>query len=242
MPSRARARTTARRRPGPEVTRGGRVKERDEPERRCIVTRETGPKAGLVRFVVGPGDEIVPDLAGRLPGRGMYVTADAGTLRLAVRKGHFARAAKRQVKVPPDMAEKVEALLAARLTELVALARKAGQAVCGLEKTTAALVSGEAALLLQAADGSERERARLRPPKGAESLVTCLFAHELGLAFARDRVIHAAVLAGGLSDRIRDEALRLSGIRDGAHLPAVEESAAAGAGNGSAGEGSRGKG
>lgn len=218
------------------------MKERDEPERRCIVTRETGPKAGLVRFVVGPEDEIVPDLAGRLPGRGMYVAADAETLRLAGKKGHFARAAKRQVKVPPDLVEKVEALLLARLTELLALARKAGQAVCGLEKTTAALVSGDATLLLQAADGSERERARLRPPAGESSLVTCLFAHELGVAFARDRVIHAAVLAGGLSDRIRDEALRLSGIRDETHLPAAEESAAVGAGNGSAGEGSRGKG
>nr|WP_221288868.1 RNA-binding protein [Amaricoccus macauensis] len=230
------------RRTGSDVTRGGRVKERDEPERRCIVTRETGPKTGLVRFVVGPDDEIVPDLAGRLPGRGMYVAADAETLRTAVKKGHFARAAKQQVKVPPDLAERVEALLAARLTELVSLARKAGESVCGLEKTTAALVSGEAVLLLQAADGSERERARLRPPAGENSLVTCLSAHELGLAFARDRVIHAAVLAGGLGDRIRDDALRLSGIRDRALLPAAEESAAAGVGNGSAGEGSRGKG
>lgn len=224
------------------MTRGGRVKERDEPERRCIVTRTTAPKSGLVRFVVGPDDEVFPDVAGRLPGRGMYVEANGETLRLAMRKGYFARAAKRQVKVPPDLAERTESLLTARLTELVSLARKAGQAVCGLEKTTAALVSGEAALLLQAADGSERERARLRPPTGESSLVTCLLAHELGLAFARDRVIHAAVLAGGLSDRIRDEALRLSGIRDETHLPAAEESAAAGAGNGSAGEGSRGKG
>jgi predicted RNA-binding protein YlxR (DUF448 family) len=230
------------RRTGADVTRGGRVKERDEPERRCIVTRETGPKTGLVRFVVGPDDEIVPDLAGRLPGRGMYVTADAETLRTAVKKGHFARAAKQQVKVPPDLAERVEALLAARLTELVSLARKAGESVCGLEKTTAVLVSGEAVLLLQAVDGSERERARLRPPAGENSLVTCLSAHELGLAFARDRVIHAAVLAGGLGDRIRDDALRLSGIRDRALLPAAEESAAAGVGNGSAGEGSRRKG
>ncbi|MFT3975124.1 MAG: RNA-binding protein [Amaricoccus sp.] len=224
------------------MTRGGRVKDRDEPERRCIVTRETGPKAGLLRFVVGPDDTVVPDLAGKLPGRGMYVAADADTLRLAVKKGHFARAAKRQVAVPPDLADRVEALLTARLTELVAMARKAGQAVCGLEKTTAALVSGEATLLLQAADGSERERARLRPPAGENSLVTCLFAHELGLAFARDRVIHAAVLAGGLRDRIRDEALRLSGIRDETHLPSAEDSAGVGAGNGSAGEGSRGKG
>ena len=67
---------------------------------------------------------------------------------------------------------------------------------------------------MQAADGSARERAGLRPPAGENTLVTCLSGNELGLAFARDRVIHAAVLAGGLADRIGSEAQRLAGIRD----------------------------
>src|SRR6188472_352684 len=141
----------------PEVTRGGRVKVRDEPERRCIVTRDTGPKTGLIRFVAAPDGEIVPDLAGRLPGRGIWVSAERKVLAQAAAKGHFARAAKRQVRVPPDLVDRVEALLAARVVELLSLARKAGQAVAGLEKTKGALVSGGAALLLQAADGSERE-------------------------------------------------------------------------------------
>jgi predicted RNA-binding protein YlxR (DUF448 family) len=187
---------------------------RDEPERRCIVTRASGPKAGLIRFVVGPDSEVVPDLAERLPGRGLWVSADRKTLDLAAAKGHFARAAKAPVRVPPDLADRVESLLAQRVVDLIALARKAGQAVAGLEKTKAALVSGEAVLLLQAADGSARERAQLRPPEGDESRVSCLLGHELGLAFARDRVIHAAVLAGGLGERVRGEALRLSGIRN----------------------------
>jgi predicted RNA-binding protein YlxR (DUF448 family) len=214
------------------------MKERGEPERRCIVTRETQPRAGLIRFVAGPDDVVVPDLAGKLPGRGMWVTADAETLGQAARKGHFARAAKRPVKAPADLAARVETLMAARFVDLVALARKAGRAVAGFEKVKAALGSGEAALLLQAADGSSRERARLRPPEGENTLVSCLFAHELGVAFARDRVIHAAVLAGGLSDRVRDEALRLSGIRD---VKLGTASAEAGTDD-LAGEGSRGKG
>jgi predicted RNA-binding protein YlxR (DUF448 family) len=213
------------------------MKERGEPERRCIVTREAQPKAGLIRFVAGPDDVVVPDLAERLPGRGMWVSADAAALGKAA-KGSFARAAKRPVRAPADLAARVEALLAARVVDLVALARKAGQAVAGLEKVKAALASGEAALLLQAADGSSRERARLRPPEGENTLVSCLFAHELGVAFARDRVIHAAVLAGGLGDRIRDEALRLSGIRD----VTMETASAEAATDGLAGEGPRGKG
>jgi predicted RNA-binding protein YlxR (DUF448 family) len=214
------------------------VKQRGEPERRCIVTRATGPKTGLIRFVASPDGEVVPDLAGRLPGRGLWVAADAAVLDRAAAKGYFARAAKAPLKAPADLAARVESLLAERLVELVALARKSGRAVAGLEKTKAALVSGEAALLMQAADGSAREQARLRPPEGENTLVTCLFGHELGLAFGRDRVIHAAVLAGGLADRVRDEARRLAGIRD----TRDRRPSGDGSGEGLAGEGPRGKG
>ena len=220
------------------MTRGGRVKDRGEPERRCIVTRGSGPKAGLIRFVVGPGDAVVPDVAGRLPGRGIWVSADAATLRQAMAKGLFARAARRAVRVEPGLDARVEALLARHLVDLIALARRAGQAVAGLEKTRSALVSGDAVLLLQAADGSARERARLRPPDGENTRFACLSGHELGLAFGRDRVIHAAVLAGGLANRVRDEALRLSGFRDWADRQPFADAA----GEGSAGEGPRGKG
>lgn len=196
------------------MTRGGRAKERHEPERRCIVTRESGPKRGLVRFVVGPDSSILPDISGRLPCRGIWVSADAATLKTAVKKGLFARAAKAKVIVPDNLVDLVEDGLVQRLTEALALARKAGDAVAGREKTREALGSGNAAVLLQARDGSERERRELRPPAGQDSRFECLAAHELGMAFGRDRVIHAAVLAGGLADRVRDEALRLSGIRD----------------------------
>lgn len=197
----------------PPVTRGGRQKERDEPERRCIVTRESGPKSGLIRFVIGPEDEILPDLAERLSGRGIWVTADREALDKAVSKGLFARAGRRAVRVPPDLVERVERLLATRVVETIALGRKAGLAVAGREKTREALVAGTAALLLQAAEGSAREKAELRPPEGENTLVSCLSGHELGWAFGRDRVIHAAMLAGGLTDRVKYEALRLAGFR-----------------------------
>lgn len=191
------------------------MKNRDEPERRCIVTRTSGPKAALIRFVVGPGAEVVPDLAGKLPGRGFYVAADRATLDKAAAKGHFARAARQPVRAPADLVSRIEAGLATRVLDLISLARKAGKAVAGFEKAKAALVGGEAALLVQAADGSARGRAALRPPEGDETLVSCLSAHEMGLAFARDSVIHAAVLKGGLAERIQDEARRLAGLRGG---------------------------
>ncbi len=115
--------------------------------------------------------------------------------------------------MPEDLAGTVEALLARRLAELIGLARKAGQAVSGMQNVKDWLATDKAALLVQAMDGSQREKSRLRPPFGPDSHVACLTAAELGLAFGRDRVIHAALAAGGLADQIVYESARLSGIR-----------------------------
>lgn len=195
------------------MTRGGRDKDRDDPERKCIATGDSQPKAGLIRFVAGPDGLVVPDLMGKLPGRGFYVASDRASLDKAVAKGLFTRAARRQVTVPPDLVAGIEAGLARRVVDLIAMARKAGQAVAGLEKVKDWLEKDRAEVLVQAHDGSERERTRLRPPRGPDSLITCLSAQELGLAFGRERAIHGALAAGGLERRVVEEAARLAGLR-----------------------------
>ncbi|MFC7702699.1 RNA-binding protein [Plastorhodobacter daqingensis] len=199
------------------MTRGGRDKQRDEPERRCIATGGTGSKSGLIRFVVGPDAQVVPDLLERLPGRGIWVTADRAALEKAVKKGLFARAARQPVQAGPDLVAEVEAALARRLGELISLARKGGAAVAGFEKVKDWLVKDQAEVLIQASDGSERGKTKLRPPEPRESgdttFIGCLTAAELGLAFGREHVIHAALAAGGLTARVVEEAARLSGIR-----------------------------
>ncbi len=195
------------------MTRGGRSKDRDDPERRCIVTHDRAPKAGLIRFVIGPEGDVVPDILARLPGRGIYVSADRAALEKAVKKNLFARAARAPVKVPEGLVDLVEAALARRVVETISMARKAGLAVAGMEKVKDWLVKGDAVVLLQAYDGSARERTRLRPPEGEGSLITCLSAGELGLSFGRDRAIHGALAAGGLTERVVDEAARLAGLR-----------------------------
>ena len=142
----------------------GRGQGRDGPERRCIVSGETGPSARLVRFVVGPDGAIVPDVAGRLPGRGIWVSAERAAIERAAAKKLFARAARAPVTVPEGLADLVEGLLARRVRELVSLSRKGGGAVCGFEKVRDALARGiggaPVGVLLQAHDGSARERAR----------------------------------------------------------------------------------
>jgi predicted RNA-binding protein YlxR (DUF448 family) len=196
------------------MTRGGARISPAEPERRCIATGESAPKAGLIRFVVGPEGQIVPDLHGKLPGRGIWVAATRTAMERAVRRRLFARAAKRAVTVPEDLVDLVEAGLLRRVVEGLSLARKAGRAVAGYEKVKGWLDSGQAEVLIQARDGSERGRAKLRPPRPDGALIGCLSAREMGLAFGRERVIHGALAAGGLTKRVVEDAAKLSGVRD----------------------------
>ncbi|MBF9048460.1 RNA-binding protein [Roseobacter sp. HKCCD9010] len=194
------------------MTRGGRTKTRDEAERRCIATGETQPKAGLIRFVVGPEGQVVPDILERLPGRGIWVSADAEALELATKKKLFSRGAKMQVTVPDDLRAQVDTVLTRRLTDLIALSRKGGYAVAGFEKVKGWLAEGRAKVLLQASDGSERGKTKLWTPEGGR-FFGCLTAQELGLAFGRQSVIHGALAAGGLTPRVVEEAAKLQGLR-----------------------------
>jgi len=116
------------------MTRGGHKKRPEEPERRCIATGETQPKAGLIRFVVGPDDMVVPDLLGKLPGRGIYVAANRAAIATAIKKGLFSRAARKQVTVPDGLLDLLERSYADRVTHLIAMARKADSLILTITK------------------------------------------------------------------------------------------------------------
>ncbi|MGH1369982.1 MAG: RNA-binding protein [Maritimibacter sp.] len=196
------------------MTRGGRPKTQDAAERRCIATGEAEPRNGLIRFAVSPDGVVVADLLEKLPGRGMWVSATPDAFAMARKKGAFARAAKQQVTVPDDLLETVEQGLADRVVDLISLARKAGKAIAGFEKVKGWLMSDSARVLIQSSDGSTRGKTKLRPPDEPNGFIGCLTANELGLAFGRENVIHCALSGGGLTERIVEEALKLSGLRE----------------------------
>lgn len=183
-------------------------------ERRCIVTRASEPKSGLIRFVAGPEGQIVPDVLEKLPGRGIWVSSDHKTLAEAVKKGLFARAAKAKVTVDEKLPDQVHKILTRRVIDLISMGRKAGIAIAGLEKVKSLLVEERAKVLIQASDGSERGKTVLRPPNGPETLINCLTSAELGMAFGRETVIHAAMTRGGITDRVLYDATRLAGFRE----------------------------
>ncbi|WP_146347588.1 RNA-binding protein [Falsiphaeobacter marinintestinus] len=195
------------------MSRGGAHKDRTEgPDRKCVVTGEVQPKQGLIRFVAGPDDQVVADVLGKLPGRGVYVTADRDVLDKAVAKKMFARGLKMQVSVRADLVNDVEQQLARRVVDLISLARKSGAAVAGYEKVKSWLDREEARVLIQATDGSERGKSKLSTPH-LGTYIGWLSADELGMAFGRHSVIHAALASGGLSQRVVEEAQRLRGLR-----------------------------
>ena len=148
------------------MSRGGISKDRDgDPERKCIATGEVQPKNGLIRFVAGPEGQLVPDILGKLPGRGTYVAADRAALEKAVSKKLFARSLKGPVTVPDGLVDEVESQLARRVIDLISLARKSGHAVAGYEKVKDWLAKEEAEILIQAVDGSGRGKSKLSTPQ-----------------------------------------------------------------------------
>jgi predicted RNA-binding protein YlxR (DUF448 family) len=162
--------------------------------------------------VIGPDGQIAPDLMEKLSGRGIWVSADRAVLDKAAAKGLFARAAKQPVQVPDGLTDWVEKLLAQRVVNLISLARKGGRAVSGYEKVKSSLDKEEAEVLIQASDGSERGKSKLSTPHYG-SFIGWLTADELGQAFGRQTTIHAALGAGGLTQRVVEEAARLKGLR-----------------------------
>jgi uncharacterized protein len=188
----------------------------DSAQRRCLVTRMAGARDHLVRFVLGPDHRVVPDIDERLPGRGMWLSADRDVVNKAVAGKLFARAARAPATAEADLAETVERLLAKRALECVGLARRAGQAVVGFEQVRAWLRASQAAVLIAAADGAADGRAKLRRLAPDLPLITAFSRGELGACLGRDEVVHAAIAPGGLAQRLLRDVMRLAGFRPGA--------------------------
>jgi len=181
------------------------------PLRRCLVTRESLPKAAMIRFVLGPDRAVVPDLAGKLPGRGMWLSARADVIEGALKRGAFARAARGPVHPPSDLHARIEDGLRGRIRDLIGFARRGGQAVSGRDAVLEWLRAGRVGLLVEASDGSPAERARLLGGRDLP-MVAPLDAGVLGVVFGRGHAVHVAVAPGRLAEAIAAEAARLAGV------------------------------
>jgi len=189
----------------------------------------------MLRFVVGPDRALIPDLAGKLPGRGIWLSASRDVIeggrpdamRSSGAKGRelvraVARAARGPVQVPPDLPGVLETALIRRIGDYLGLARRAGQAIAGFEKARDWMRTHPVGLVLQATDGSDAERARFRSAvPEAVPVLDPLTGAELGRVFGHDNVVHVALAPGRLASSIAMEAGRLAGIRTMSPPPAA---------------------
>jgi len=181
--------------------------------RRCIATGTISDRSRLLRFVVHPSGELVPDVASRLPGRGLWLTPRREILENAIARRLFARSARRPVAIPPGFADRVEDILVQRCCDLIGLARRAGLAVAGLEKVREAVRTERAGLLVLALDGAEGGRRKLRSLGRRLPAVIVLTAAEMGATFGRDHVVNIAIGSGALSERVFGIAQKIAGFR-----------------------------
>jgi predicted RNA-binding protein YlxR (DUF448 family) len=187
-------------------------------DRRCIVCGDVLSEDKLIRFVISPDGEVTPDVAAVLPGRGIWVSATRDAVGNAVRRNLFAKAAKANVKVAPDLADRVAALLVTRMQADLGLACRSGQILLGFDTVLRALQSdAPPPLVVEASDGAVDGKRKLFAASHARGLKTQtvedLSSAEISLAVGRENVIHAALKSGRLQERLSFEAGRLKGFR-----------------------------
>ncbi len=199
----SRARTSAKRRSD----------KRAVPQRCCLVTRRFGNKESLIRFVVGPDNRVQPDIAAKLPGRGIWLSADRDVVNTACDGNLFAKGFRAAVSVDAELTRRVEDLVAKRCLGLLGLARRAGDVSLGFEQVSEALATGVAGVGVIAVEAAENSRRKIERAAGKAPVLSLFTAQELAQALGREHVVYVAVTKGRNAARLVVEAGRLAGFR-----------------------------
>jgi uncharacterized protein len=207
-----------------------------DSERTCALTREVKSPADLIRFVVGPSGEAVPDVKRKLPGRGIWITGTRAAIEEAVRRNVFGRGFKRDVRVARDLAAQTEQLMECAALDALAIVGKAGKVITGFSRVETAVGRDDLLALLHAADGAEEGKRKLtdalrRKTAGESSKIAVIDAFsgaQLDLALNRPNVVHAALLAGPGSETFLTRIERLTRFRTGISPDALKGHAPAG--------------
>ena len=186
-------------------------------ERRCVATGEVKGEEDLLRVALSPEGRVTPDVAARLPGRGGWVTADRALVDKAVKKRLFNRAFEQPVEAPDDLADQFEALLKARVLNLLGLARRAGRLELGSDAVRLALQSEPGpAWRLEASDAAPDGRKKLdHLAKAIESdapVLGCYDADALSRALGVGNAVHGALAQGPEAAGISALASKLAGF------------------------------
>ena len=182
---------------------------------------EVRDPADMIRFVVGPDNTVFPDILGKLPGRGVWVSAVREDMEVAINKGGFKRGFKGNVKIPADLTDQVEAGLRKHTMSLIGMAKKSGKLFIGFDQVMTAAKVDALGWRIEATDGAEGSRGKIRALSKAVArevelklprVIGCFHSTELGAIVGRDSLIHCAVPHGRIAKSLGLSAKRLSGF------------------------------
>ena len=215
------------------ITTGDITSDMDTPEdfgrghghkpktRKDIVNGLQRDPAEMLRFAVGPDGTIVPDILGKLPGRGIWAGASRGEVETAIKQKAFARAAKKAVNVPADLAGQIERGLKLRVLNILGMAKKGGALETGFDNMRSLARSGKMAYRVEASDGAEEGRGKIRAiaksaaidlEQPAPPVLGIFTAKELGAVIGRDNVVHMGIKKSKIAKSLHGNLTRLSGF------------------------------
>jgi predicted RNA-binding protein YlxR (DUF448 family)/ribosomal protein L30E len=194
------------------------VKAAGGPVRQCAVTRERHPQDALIRFVTTPDGLAVPDVAGKLPGRGVWIKAFRGTVEKGLKADVFSRAFKTKTAPMENLCDEIERQLAHRCVGLLGMSKKSGSSVLGFDQVRTYIRKRQPGWLLEASDGAKDGRNKVHFLAKAiydnVKVAGALSSAELGMAFGREHVIHALLETGSLAKSFGIAYRRLTGFRE----------------------------
>lgn len=190
-------------------------------ERKCVTRNEVRDPAEMIRFVLGPENTVYPDILGKLPGRGVWVSATRDDLKTAIQKGGFKRGFKGNVNVPEDLTAQVETGLRKHSLSLIGMAKKSGKLFIGFDQVMAAARTDALGWRIEASDGAEGSRGKIRTLSKAVAhevelklprVIGCFHSTELGAVVGREAITHCAVPHGRIAKSLGISARRLGGF------------------------------
>lgn len=196
-------------------------------ERRCVSRNEVRDPREMIRFVVGPENTVFADILGKLPGRGVWVSATREDLDVAIKKGGFHRGFKNKVAIPDDLAAFVEDGLRRHTLSLIGMTKKSGKLFIGFDQVMSAARVDALGWRIEASDGAPGARGKIRTLSKAVArevelplpgVIGCFDSGEIGAVLGREAITHCAVPHGRLAKSLGFSARRLSGF-----IPLVPE-------------------
>ncbi|MCI5044484.1 MAG: DUF448 domain-containing protein [Aquisalinus sp.] len=195
-------------------------------DRKCVATGEAlTPEAACIRFVCNPEGQIVPDLAGKLPGRGAWTAASEEAIRKAIRQNAFARSFKERAEVTGGadrLVVLVRTELEKRALNALGLERRSGNLVLGFEKVKEGLKKGDFAAYIHASDSAQDGRDKIMriiaAMPGKCRVISSFSGVQLDQAVGSNNAVHIGLKWKKSLSTFLKEVDRLAGF-----MPALEE-------------------